>query len=221
MFTRIPPIVSRLTSLMAVVSLLGAGVVALHLTSPAARAQAATGSGLQPKEVQDLLTDLDDLDTLHVLLPLKFTPEQTDKLVAAIAAAKTDFDKKSLPLTSVPLLKMAAEIRETRKKALAGTPVPAAFDDRIKALQTEVIAKRKELDAANIVALSAVCKGILTADQVALCSKMEIDAYKRNKRYNDKATDSQYFNAYVLDVFLGNPRTIPLLQELKAAQAGK
>ena len=112
---------------MAVLALLGGGVIgAFYLTSHSAHAQAQsrTSAGQASKEVQELLVDLDDLDTLHVLLPLKFTPEQMDKLSAAITSAKTEYDKKYTALSSAPLLKMADEIRETRKKAMAGTPVP-------------------------------------------------------------------------------------------------
>ncbi len=223
MCTRIPPVVSRFTSLLTILALLSGGVVILHVTSHSAHAQtqAPATVGQQPKEVQDLLVDLDDIDTLPDLLPLKLTPEQMDKLAAAILAAKTEYDKKALPLTSVPLLKMADEIHETRKKALAGTPVPAAFVERIKGLQTEVAGKRKALYEADIVSLSATCKGILSVDQVAQCAKMEIDAYKRNKLYNDKSSDAQYFNAYVRDVFIDNPRTALLLKAMHAAQPPK
>jgi hypothetical protein len=223
MFTRIHPAVSRLTSLMAAISVLGAGGLAFYFTAhPAgAQGQAATDSGQTSKEVQALQVELDDLDTLHVLLPMKFTPEQMDKLVAAISSAKADYDKKYAALSSAPLLKMADEIRETRKKAIAGTAIPTTFDDRVKGIQADFNTKRVELDTNNIVALSAVVKPIFTADQIALCTKMEIDAYKRNKRYSDKATDAQFFNAYVLDVFVGNPRTVPLLKEMRAAKGGK
>jgi hypothetical protein len=221
MFTRPNPALSRLSSLTVALALVGGGFGALQVTSHPARAQAPTNAAQPAKEVQDLLMDLDDIDTLRVLLPMKFTPEQIEKLIPVINNARTDYDTKSAALTSVPLLKMAAEIRETRKKAIAGTPVPTPFDDRIKGIQADVAAKRKALDAANILALSDACRKILTADQYALCIKMEIDAYKRNKRYNDKASEGQYFNAYVLDVFLGNPRTVPLLKELKATPIGK
>ena len=219
MFSHTHPCISRLTSLAAVVLLLGGGggAVTLYLTAPAAQAQAPPTPGQPSKEVQDLLVDLDDIDALHILLPLKLTPEQIDKLIPAITASKADFDKKVAALSSAPLLKIADEIRATRKKAVAGTMVPVEFDDRIKALQLEFSGKRKELDNANIVALSDACKAILTADQVARCAKMETEAYKRNKRYNDKATDAQYFNAYVLDAFINNPRTVPLLKEMRAA----
>ncbi|MCW3100503.1 MAG: hypothetical protein JWL77_6121 [Chthonomonadaceae bacterium] len=223
MFTRIHPAVSRLTSLMAAMSVIGAGGLAFYLTAHPAGAQgkAAPDSGQPSKEVQELQVDLDDLDTLHVLLPMKFTPEQMDKLVAAISSAKADYDKKYAALSSAPLLKMADEIRETRKKAIAGTTIPSTFDDRVKGIQADFNTKRVELDTANIVSLGAACKAIMNPDQIALCTKMEIDAYKRNKRYSDKATDAQFFNAYVLDVFVGNPRTVPLLKEMRAAKAGK
>lgn len=220
MFTRIHPTVSRLTSLVIALALLG-GAPTLHMTSRPAQAQAQTsaqtGPAQQPKEVKDLIDAIDDLDLLHVLQPLKLTGEQADKLAAAITAAQAEYDKKSLPLTSVPLLKMADEIRQTRAKALTGTPVPVAFDDRIKGLQTDVSNKRKELDAANVTALGATCKTILSAEQFATCVKLETEAYKRNKRYNEKATDLQYFNAYVLDVFISNPRIVPVLKDMHAA----
>ena len=223
MFLYNHPVISRLSSLTAFVLLLGGGIAALHLSSHSARAQAQVPPNpTQPsKAVDDLLLDLDDLDTLHILLPLKLTPEQMDKLIPMFTTAKTDFDKKSAALTSAALLKMADEIRATRKKAIAGTAIPTEFDDRVKAIQLEVAGKRKELDTTNIVAVSNACKTILNADQYALCAKMETDAYKRNRRYNDKATVAQYFNAYVMDAFIANPRTIPLLKEMRAAQPAK
>lgn len=223
MFTRIHPVVSRLTSVMAALSVIGGGVVASYLTSHPARAQGQTAptSAQTSKDVLELQTALDDLDALHVLLPLKLTSEQMDKIAAAITSAKTDYDKQRLALSSAPLLKMADEIRETRKKAIAGTPVPGAFDVRIQGLQADFNTKRVDLDTKNLVALSAVIKPILTADQVTQCAKMEIDAYKRNKRYNEKTTDVQFFNAYVLDVFIGNPRAVTLLKEMRAAKGDK
>ncbi len=221
MFLYNHPVVSRLSSLTAVLLLLGGGIAALHLSSHSARAQAPPNPTQPSKAVEDLLLELDDLDTLHILLPLKLTPEQMDKLIPMFTTAKTDFDKKSAALTSAALLKMADEIRATRKKAIAGTAIPTEFDDRVKAIQMEVAGKRKELDTTNIVAVSNACKTILNADQYALCAKMETDAYKRNKRYNDKATVAQYFNAYVMDAFIANPRTIPLLKEMRAAQPEK
>ncbi len=187
----------------------------------AAQGQAAPDPDKASKEVEALKVDLDDLDALHVLLPLKFTPEQMDKLIAAISSAKADYDKKYNALSGAPLLKIADEIRETRKKAVAGTPIPTAFDDRIRALQAEFYPKRADLDTANVVALSAAVKPILTADQIALCTKMETEAYKRNKRYNEKTTDAQFFNAYVLDIFISNPRIVPLLKDMRAAQGSK
>jgi len=226
MFTRIHPVVARLTSVMAALSVIGGGVVASYLTSHPARAQGQTAptSGQSPKDskdVQELQTALDDLDALHVLLPLKLTGEQMDKIAAAITSAKTEYDKQFAALNNGSLLKMADEIRETRKKAIAGTPVPAAFDARIQGLQSEFNTKRVDLDTKNLVALSAVIKPILTADQIALCTKMETDAYKRNKRYNEKTTEAQFFNAYVLDVFISNPRAVPLLKEMRAAKGDK
>jgi len=224
MFTRIHPVVARLTSVMAVLSVVGGGgVVASYLTSHPARAQGQTApASAQPsKDVQELQTALDDLDALHVLLPLKLTAEQMDKIAAAITSAKTEYDKQYAALSNGSLLKMADEIRETRKKAIAGTPVPAAFDTRIQGLQAELNTKRVDMDTKNLVALSGVIKPILTADQIAICAKLEVDAYKRNKRYNEKTTDAQFFNAYVLDVFISNPRAVTLLKEMRASKGDK
>ena len=223
MFTRNQTVIAHLTSLAAVLSLLGSGIAALHLASPSAHAQtpAPPVPAQSVKEAADIQLALDDIDTLHILLPLKLTLEQMDKLAAAITSAKTAYEKKSAALSTAPLLKMADEIRDIRKKAIAGAPIPTTFDDRIKGIQADYNAKRLELDTANIVAVSGACKPILTPDQIALCTKMEIDAYKRNKHYNDKASDTQYFNAYVVDVFIGNPRLVPLLKEMRAAQPAK
>ncbi len=210
---------------LALAFLLVGGLTGLHFTAHPAHAQvapqAADVPGQPPKEVQDLLTALDDLDVMHVLLPLKLTPEQMDKLATAITNAKTDYDKKATALSSAPLLKMADEIRTTRKKAISGTTIPTDFDDRVKAIQKDVSTKRKDIDTQNILSVSAVCKTILTAEQFGICVKLEKDAYKQLKRYNDQATDAQYFNAYIMDVFISNPRIVPLLKEMKVAQTPK
>ena len=224
MFTRMRPLLSPIASLAAAGLLLG-GLMSLHFTSRPAHAQAppqaADASGLTPKDTQELITDLDDMDVLHVLLPVKLTPEQMDKLATTITDAKADYDKRVAALTNPPLAKLADEIRSTHEKALRGTMTSADFDERVKVMQKTFVAKRQVLDNENIGRLGPQCKTIVTAEQFAVCVKLEKDAYKQMQKYNEKSSDNQYFNAYVTDVFISNPHIVALLKEMKAAQTPK
>lgn len=179
-----------------------------------ARAQEADAGGKPPKEVLQLFDDLDDLDKLHYLNPLKLTTAQIDKLLAAIAAAKETYDKKVADITLPPIRKMGDEIRETKKRALAGADIPKTFDDRIKALQQNYFNQREKINVDNWTGLVTATKKILTEEQVALAIKLAKTGQKGASGQDDK-----WYNVYVLQVFISYPRITPLLNEMKAAKA--
>src|ERR1051325_11023201 len=94
----------------------GLALALLTFSNPVG-AQEAETNGRPTREAQALLDALDDIDTLRSLTPLKLSADQIDKLIAAVTAAKADYDKKVTALASGPVLKMADDIREARKQA--------------------------------------------------------------------------------------------------------
>jgi hypothetical protein len=186
-----------------------------------AHAQDQGAGALSQKEVQELLDDLDDIDTMHALQPLKVTPDQADRLVTVISAAKADYDKKILALGGSPILKMADEIRTTRRQVLAGKEIPKDFDDRVKKIQQDFYAQRKKLNDQNILRMSTEARNILTPQQIATAAKLEKSTLQKLGRYNPDTTDSQLFNQYVVDIFIYYPRILPLLKEMKAVNTGE
>ncbi len=166
--------------------------------------------------VTDLLDELDDIDFVRSLTPLKLSPDQIDKLIAVITDAKTQYDKKIADLSSSTIGAMADEIHKRHKDAVAGGPVSGTFDKKVQQVMKDFYAKRDTLNADNIVTMSAACGKILTADQKMKAEQLEKDTLvKLGKKLDPSNTDSMYLNLYVVDIFIGYRRIVPLLKELK------
>ncbi|HLK57364.1 MAG TPA: hypothetical protein VKU00_12415 [Chthonomonadaceae bacterium] len=194
--------------------------LALLTMSPSARAQETETNGRPTKEAQALLDALDDIDLLRSLTPLKLTPDQIDKLVAAIGAAKADYDKQVTTLVSGPVVKLSDEIRAMHKQALAGKGSTKEFDDKIKKMQSDFLSQRDKLNQQNILRMSGEVSKILTSSQRATVAKMEKDVLVKLNNYREGTTEAQLFNAYVVDVFINTGRIVPILKDLKAATEG-
>lgn len=188
----------------------------LLLAVPAVVRAQASDSGVQPpKDVAELFDLLVDIDKLRMLNPLKLTPAQIDKTIAAVNAAKESYDKRVAVLASqvAPSVRqLAGEIREVKKNSLAGAAIPKAFDDKVKALQA---AYAKQLDGANFDNWSGLVKalrGVFSEEQVATAVKL---VKVLNPRVT--STDDKWLNLYVLQMFIEYPRIVPLLKDMKAA----
>ncbi len=168
------------------------------------------------KEFGDLLDALDDIDRLHALNPLKITPDQIDKIIAVETAAALSYNKKSALLGVPEIMTMADEIRATKKAALAGEAIPKDFDDRVIKIQADITAKRDRMSKENLRSLSTTLQTILSPAQVATAAKLSKDAATRLGQESE-GTDKQWFNSYVLDTFINNPRIVVLLKSIRAA----
>ena len=164
-----------------------------------------------------LVVDLDDILTLRAVTPLKLQSEQMDKLVTALTAAHTDYDAKVNALGTSIYGTSATEIRDVKKAALAGGAIPKDFEDRMRKNQTDFLAQRDALNTANIKAVAAACKAVLTDQQVAVATKLERDQWDKDHPTAKDATDAQLYNLYCVDLFISNPRIVPLLKEMRAA----
>src|SRR5262249_36651886 len=104
--------------------------------------------------------------------------------------------------------------------ALAGGEIPKDFEEKVKKMETEFFAKRNELNMQNIARLSADFKGIFTKTQVETAAKLAKDSAQKRGQPT-KGTDTQWFNDYIVNVFINNPRIVPLLKEMRTANAEK
>ena len=202
--------VATVLALAMAVGLIGSA----HLHGSSVAAQEKAAAKLDPSAI---VVDLDDIEKLRALIPLKLQPDQLDKLAAALTAAQTDYDAKVTALGSSVFGSSASEIRDVKKQALTGAPIPKDFDDKMKRLQADFLKQRDDLNTANIKTVAAACKAILTDAQVATATKLERDQWNKDHPTIKDATDTQLYNLYCVDLFISNPRAIPLLKEMRAA----
>jgi len=212
------PITIRLPrAAMAAVAALG---LAAALTCGAllrGSAVAAQEKAAAKSDATAIVIDLDDIERLRALTPLKLQPEQIDKLIAALTTAQTDYEAKVNALGTTIFASSAAEVRDVKKQALSGTAIPSAFDEKMRKLQADFLKQRDDLNTANIKAVAAACKAVLTDKQVATATKLERDQWNKDHSDAKGATDSQLYNLYCVDLFISSPRSIPLLKEMRAA----
>ena len=65
--------------------------------------------------------------------------------------------------------------------------------------------------------MSGACGSIMTKEQKSIATQMEKDIIvKLGKKLSPTDKDDKYFNAYVVDLFIGYRRIVPLLKDLKA-----
>jgi hypothetical protein len=192
---------------------LSAAVLALAVSnSIPARAQ----SEIIPKEMQAVFADIDDIDKLRVLNPLKLTADQLGKIIPIVKKAQTDYNSKLADAVVPPIRKIASEIKDTREKMLAThSGVPKDFDEKVKKLQEDFVKKRKAEDNATLKSLSDSIKAVLTKEQVAKAASLARKLTEEDGKPTQKGTDDQFFNLYVLGAIGLYPRIVPLLEDMR------
>ena len=200
--------------LMMTVILVGVITVVWGGRTPQAKAQQAQEPAVAAALA--LVGDVDDIDRLRSLNPLKLTGDQIDKLLAYLPTAQADYDKQLTILVSSPLKEMSEEIKTTKKLMLAGGTVPKVFDTKVKKIQMEYLDKKSQLYIDYIGKVTAECRKIMDEDQIASATKLEKTEYEKSHP-GVKATDSQLYNQFVVDTFMGYYRIIPLLKEMKSS----
>jgi hypothetical protein len=197
---------------------IASGLLALLLSGMARPACAQ--SDAVPPEMQQLFSDLDDIDKLRILNPLKLKPEQLDRIIAAVRHHQKDYLTKLAAAAVPPIKTIAQEIKATRRRLLTGGDIPKEFDDKVKKMQADYVKKREAQDFATLKGLSDAIRNILSAEQlntaVALSKKMT----EKDGQPTMKGTDAEFFHLYVLGTFVAYSRIVPLLEDMRKAMGG-
>lgn len=192
-------------------------IVATMASSLPAQAQGE----LLPKDVSGLLDDVSDIDKLRILNPLKLTADELDKIITSVKATQDTYNKKIADGTASKMRELATEIKETRAKMLtSGGGVPKSFDDKMKQVESDLVARRKEADTAALKGLSDAIRTVLKADQIKTAVTLARKFNESDGRPTATGTDAQFFNYYVLGTFIVYPRIVPLLEDMKKAAGG-
>lgn len=209
----IPLSKSRYTTLLALVALIGTGVL---LTAPHPKAQAPTASTNPiPADIQDLINSFEDVGELKFITPLKLAPDQLDKLAQGMTAAQATYNSKVAKALS-PYRGLADTIRQAKRQALLGKAITG--EDQVIKTVNDVLPKRQAVEEDTLKAISSMVQEILTKEQYATAVKITREEQsKLTKQNTSKGSDAQWFNLYVLRVIMSYPRIVPLLKEVKAA----
>lgn len=170
-----------------------------------------------PDEMSAIFDDINDIDKLRVLNPLKLTAEQVGKLVTLVQDEQKAYNKRLADAAVAPLKPLAKDVKEIRKKLLSGGTIPTDFDEKVKNIQSDFLAKRKKEDAATVAALSAGIKQIFTKEQVDVAVGLTRNLTKKDGQDTLKGDNDAFFNFYVIGTFITYPRIIPVLQDIQKA----
>jgi hypothetical protein len=216
----------RLISLAITSVLLTGGIVGGVLMGPVKNAEAKAGQEAKSSTDSQKLTDnqklweeLDDIDWMHDLGPLKLTPEQIDKMIALLEQANTKLAQDVNDLTTNTIGQVAADIHTEHKDALSGTPIPKEFDTKVQEKVGNFFARRKTVINQLIEHMSDAFSKVLTEDQKKIMIKLGKDYFtKMGNKPGPNDTDDTFYNLYVTNVFINKyPRIVPLLKEVKAS----
>ena len=172
-----------------------------------------------PDEMSAIFDDINDIDKLRVLNPLKLTAEQVGKLVTLVQDEQKAYNKRLADAAVAPLKPLAKDVKEIRSKLLSGGTIPTDFDEKVKNIQTDFLAKRKKEDAGTVSTLSAGMKQILTKEQVDVAVGLTRNLTKKDGQDTLKGDNDAFFNLYVIGTFITYPRIVPLLQDMQKALA--
>ena len=186
------------------------------LWSPRALAQGAP----PPAEIVAVLDHIADIDKMRVIAPLRLNAAQVGKIIDAIRAGERDYSK-ALDAAAIPTIRsIAEEVRETRRKALAGETIPSEFTEKVRKLSDEFAKTRQQEYLAAVRRLAEAIKRILTEEQFAAAVKIARDVAKEDRTTRATGSDDQFFNLYVVGTFVSYPRITPLLEDLRKALGG-
>ncbi len=176
----------------------------------------AQGIGL-PADVTALFEDIMDIDKLRVLNPLKLKSEQIDKMIAVIQKSQDNYNRK-LAAAGLAIKDLSSEIKETRTKMMGGAAIPTDLDDKVKKLQDKFVEQRNKLEKDTLQGMSTAMTSVFTSDQKASAVALAKKALNKEGKPTTKGSDDNYFNYYVLQVFIQYPRAISLLKDIKGAK---
>ncbi len=167
-----------------------------------------------PVEVQALINDISDIDKLRALVPLKLNSDQIQKMIDAMTKAQIDYNQHLIDATVPPIKKLAEEIKEVRRKVLAGGTIPKDFDARVQKIEMDYYDRRASEDTKALKILSDSMRTIFTREQIAKAAAFGKQAGDKLGK-NMKGTDDQFFNYFVQGVLIQYSGIVKLLKDMK------
>lgn len=208
----------RLISLSVTSVLVAGWVTGGVLMGPVKNAAAKAGQADKNSvENQKLWDELDEIDWMRDLAPLKLAPEQIDKMIPLLDKANTVFEQNVNELSTNTIGQIAADIHMEHKDALGGTPIPKEFDTKVEEKLKNYYERRDAVATQNRAHMCDAFEKILTPDQEKIAIKLS-KAYfvKMGKTPGPKDTDDTFYALYVNNVFVTKyPRIVPLLKQIK------
>jgi hypothetical protein len=171
-----------------------------------------------PPDVQATFTDIDDIDKMRILNPLKLTADQLGKLAKIMKDSTADYNKKIADILVPRMRSSAAEVKDTKRRMLAGAALPKSVDSNIKKMQSDFVAQRKTVDEATIRSLSAQIREVLTDEQYkTVVETTQALTTKDGKK--PTGPDDSFFRLYVTGTFIAYGKIVPLLEDMKSARS--
>lgn len=171
---------------------------------------------IMPPDTAAIFDSIDDIDKLRLLNPLNLTAAQLDKIIPFLKQRQRAYNQRILELAVEPLKAIAADIKATRTKLLAGGSVPEDIDQKIKTLQKDFSDKRAQEQTKNLKLVADGIREVLTTEQYKA-----IVAMARRDFSNAKGTDEQFYNLWIRETIIAYPRIVPLLEDMRNARAPK
>src|SRR5262249_17718874 len=141
--------------------------------------------------------------------------DQMEKIATALKSSQKEYDKALVDAVVGPIKGITKEIKDVRKSMLGGEPIPKDFDEKVKGIQDAFVKKRDTADVNALKGLSSAIKKILTEEQFSKAAELARKFVEKESKPNAKNTDEQFFNFYVLQIFIRYPRILPLMEEMK------
>jgi hypothetical protein len=192
-----------------------AGLMALMIG--ALPRQGSAQSDFIPAEVIALFRDIDDVDKLRVLNPLKLSAQQLEKIIAEVRQHQETYNRRLADSVVPPIRSIARDIKETRRKLLTGGDVPKDFDEKVKKLQADYIKRRDQEDRDTLKSLSDKIRAILSEEQVKKAVELAKTLTQKDGKPTLRGSDAEFFNYYVMMTFVVYPRIVPLMEDMKRA----
>lgn len=201
----------------------GAGAPAFADT-PAPSTVAATAL---PADVQKINDQIDDLNILAGLGPLKLTADQIDKLLPTIKAISQEGEAKKKKDYDI-VRGLAADVAKVRADMIAGKPLDTDLATKLEKINADLGSRYASAHQDAIQRVADAMKDALTPEQN---DKIQDNYVRQNKGRitvpsnlrNSPEKTKTYIRTQAMqwfaERFLLTERTIPLLEALKSASA--
>lgn len=178
----------------------------------------------KPPAGPDLTTvtaQLADIDKMRLLTPLQLSDTQIGTLLAALSAAKAEYQPKLDAIdvaADEQLAALRSDIAAAHARVLAGGTIPADLDQKIQKIQTDANTQRKKLLAAWFSGLITTTKAVLTDSQQGAAIATMKAIGKKDPDMEWSGPDKAFYNIFVRMAFIDYPRISGLLEDMRKAR---